>query len=110
MGTTLRKVVPIFYADDEETCKKRQVKDYILNNHTNTFVRKHRSCITRTFLLTTLTHDATSLLVAPTEDTDLICDLIHLTQGHSLHCFIQWVEICLDFIIVHGVGFATGNV
>ena len=27
MGTTLRKVVSIFYAGDEETCKKWRVKN-----------------------------------------------------------------------------------
>ena len=80
------------------------------NNPTNTFVRKLRSCIKHTFLPTTLTHDEVSLLVDPTEDTDWICDLIHLPQGYSMHCFIQRVEIWLDFIIVHGVGFATGHV
>ena len=43
----------------------------------------------------------------PAEGTDRVNDPVHLPQGHTIHSLIQCVEICFDFIVVHGIGFAV---
>ena len=43
------------------------------------------------------------LLIVPAKGTDGIHDRVHLPQGHTVYCLIQFMETCLDLVIVHAI-------
>ena len=47
---------------------------------------------------------------ACTDLSHMACVIRSLASGYTVHGFIQCVEICFNFIIVHGTGFAVSLV
>ena len=51
------------------------------------------------------TVDEAGAFVVTTEGADWIHDLIHLPERHTVHQFVQIMEILLDLVIIHQIDF-----
>ena len=54
------------------------------------------------------TVDEAGAFVVAAEGADWIYDLIHLPERHTVHQFVQLMEILLDLFIIHQVDFIVG--
>ena len=52
----------------------------------------------------------TRAFVVAAEGADWIYDLIHLPERHTVHQFVQLMEILLDLFIIHQLDFIVGFV